>query len=95
MSRSFSFSLFSSLAVSIIVGAFSWTATAVAEPLATEDLVLAERNGLVAVEAEHYFKQTKVDTRSWHLTHSDLTPEVTPDGDPNHVAGASGGGSDC
>ena len=53
--------------------------------------VFAERDGLLAVEAEHFSKQTAVEKRAWYLTHAASTPEVEPDGDPNHVAGASGG----
>jgi hypothetical protein len=60
-------------------------------PIADESLVFAEKDGIVAVEAEHFFKQTSTDARAFHLTHADLTPEIAPDGDPNHVAGASGG----
>ena len=35
-----------------------------------ENLVFVEKNGLVAVEAEHFFKQTENEVRSFHLTHS-------------------------
>ena len=55
------------------------------------NLVFAESNGLVAVEAEHFFEQTSDHVRAFHLTHSERTPRVSPDGDPPHVAGASGG----
>ena len=61
------------------------------EPIASEELVFAEKGGLVAVEAEHFFRQTAADVRAWHLTHSKVTPAITPDGDPSHVGGASGG----
>lgn len=60
-------------------------------PLVDSSVVFAEKGGLVAVEAEHYFKQTENKLRSFYLTHKDMTPQVTPDGDPNHVGGASGG----
>ncbi|PAY17790.1 hypothetical protein CKO51_19990 [Rhodopirellula sp. SM50] len=53
--------------------------------------MFAEQDGLVAVEAEHFFRQTANDVRSFYLTHADSTPSITPDGDPSHVAGASGG----
>ena len=56
-----------------------------------EDIVFEERGGLVAVEAEHYFKQTKDEVRAWYLTTAQHTPTISPDGDGNHVAGASGG----
>ncbi|MEW4487083.1 DUF5060 domain-containing protein [Thalassoglobus sp. JC818] len=59
--------------------------------LSAADTVFKETNGLVAVEAEHFQNQSKTETRKFHLTTADETPDVTPDGDPSHVAGASGG----
>ncbi|MEL6109007.1 MAG: DUF5060 domain-containing protein [Planctomycetota bacterium] len=61
------------------------------DPIAAPSLVFAERDGIVAVEAEHFFKQTLTKTRAFHLTHSESTPAIKPDGDPSHVGGASGG----
>ena len=61
------------------------------QPIVDQSVVFAEEDGLIAVEAEHFFKQTSADVRAFHLTHSKLTPATSPDGDPNHVAGASGG----
>lgn len=61
------------------------------DPIVSEETVFVEKDGLLAVEAEHYFKQTASDVRAFYLTHADKTPEVVPDGDPNHAAGASGG----
>jgi CubicO group peptidase (beta-lactamase class C family) len=61
------------------------------QPLAGPDLVFEEQDGLVAVEAEHFFQQTLTEKRAWHLTSPQHTPEVTPDGDPPHLEGASGG----
>ena len=55
------------------------------------DVVFEEVDGLVAVEAEHYFKQTHTDVRRWYLTASETVPDVTPDGDPSHAATASRG----
>ena len=60
-------------------------------PIVGEDVVFEETGGLVAVEAEHFFRQTQTDVRKWHLTTADITPAVEPDGDPNHSANASGG----
>lgn len=60
-------------------------------PIATEELVFAERDGVVAVEAEHFFKQTMTDKRAFYLTATGKTPTQKPDGDAAHVAGASGG----
>ena len=70
---------------------FSFSTGNAMEPIVDPSLVFAEKDGLVAVEAEHFFKQTLTDTRAFHLTHSESTPEIKPDGDPSHVGGASGG----
>ena len=63
------------------------------DPLVSGDVVFEERDGVVAVEAEHFFKQSKSGTRKWYLHNSakESAVDVKPDGDPNHVAGASGG----
>jgi len=60
-------------------------------PIAAPDLVFDEVDGIVAVEAEHFSKQTLADKRAWHLTTSQSKPDLKPDADPAHVAGASGG----
>ncbi|SMP58690.1 Galactose oxidase, central domain [Neorhodopirellula lusitana] len=54
-------------------------------------VVFAERDGLVAVEAEHFAEQTQTDVRAFYLTQAKKTPGISPDGDPSHVEGASGG----
>ncbi|TWU15418.1 Kelch repeat-containing protein [Allorhodopirellula heiligendammensis] len=61
------------------------------QPIVDDSLVFGEVDGLVAVEAEHFFRQTETDARAFYLTHEGATPDVQPDGDPNHSAGASGG----
>ena len=60
-------------------------------PIAGVDLAFDEVDGLAAVEAEHFYKQSANDVRAWYITSSKSVPGVTPDGDPPHVAGASGG----
>lgn len=60
-------------------------------PLVSGDVVFAEKDGLLAVEAEHFSRQSLTEARAWHLTTSRVTPKVMPDGDPPHVGGASGG----
>jgi hypothetical protein len=47
--------------------------------------------GLIAVEAEDYFAQTKTALRAWHITDASRAPSGLPDIDPPHVAGASAG----
>ncbi|QDV68499.1 hypothetical protein Poly24_22080 [Rosistilla carotiformis] len=60
-------------------------------PIVAPSVVFAETDGMLAVEAEHFFQQTLSDTRAFYLTHATQTPAAQPDGDPTHVAGASGG----
>lgn len=55
------------------------------------ETVFKEVDGVVAVEAEHFSKQSQNEVRSFYLTTSNETPDVPPDGDPSHIAGASGG----
>lgn len=55
------------------------------------DLVFEEEDGLLAVEAEHFFRQDKKQVRAWHLHSSVSESKIVPDGDPVHLEGASGG----
>ena len=59
-------------------------------PAGPSDVVFAEGNGIVAVEAEHFCDQTLTEIRRWYVTTADKTPSIQPDGDENHAAGASG-----
>jgi hypothetical protein len=61
------------------------------QPRAEPDLVFAEQAGVVAVEAEHFISQTQTDQRAFYLTSPNVTPDINPDGDSPHLAGASGG----
>lgn len=67
------------------------TAADSAAPMLSGNVVFAQRDGLVAVEAEHFFQQTLTDVRAWHLTSSKSASKIIPDGDPAHLGGASGG----
>ena len=60
-------------------------------PIIGADVVFAQADGIVAVEAEHFVKQTKIDKRAFYLTTSATAPNIIPDGDPPHLADASGG----
>jgi len=60
-------------------------------PIVGQDVVFEEVDGVVAGEAEHFFKQTLNTVRSWHIFTPDRQPKVDPDGDPPHLPGASGG----
>ena len=58
---------------------------------APTDVVFAEKDGLIAAEAEHFATQRETDKRAFYLTHSGSELTITPDGDPTHLSGASGG----
>ena len=61
-------------------------------PIIDEINVFEEKNGIVAVEAEYFYKQTKTDTRSWYRVNKHETPDNVADQDPNHSTGASNNG---
>ena len=60
-------------------------------PIVSDEVVFQEKNGFLAVEAEHFFKQEKTEKRAWYLTTTESAPNLTPDADPQHSAGAAGG----
>ena len=53
--------------------------------------VFEEQNGLVVVEAEHFASQSYDEVRQWYQVTASNTPNLPPDPDENHAAGASGG----
>ncbi len=53
------------------------------------DLVFEEVDGFAAIEAEHYFQQTKDEIRKWYLFRKDAWPKPGPDHDEPHCEGAS------
>lgn len=59
--------------------------------IAESSLVFAEKNGLVAVEAEHFVRQELTQRRAFRITHAQSIPAIEPDGDPAHIEGAAGG----
>jgi hypothetical protein len=59
-------------------------------PVVGPDVVFEEKDGIVAVEAEHFYRQRLMEKRAWHLTSARQTPDIEPDGDPPHFDGASG-----
>jgi len=48
-----------------------------------------EKNGMVAVEAEHFYKQSNSEIRQWYRTSDGATPKVGRDEDEPHHYGAS------
>ena len=61
------------------------------EPITDSSVVFAEKDGFLAVEAEHFYKQTLTDKRAFYVTSTSSTPDVSPDKDPPHLEDASGG----
>ena len=56
------------------------------------DCIAVEKNGVVAVEAEHFHSQSKDGDRKWYTFDETTTGTPTPDPDPNHSNEASGNG---
>ncbi|MFK7734913.1 MAG: DUF5060 domain-containing protein [Pirellulaceae bacterium] len=61
------------------------------DPIVNDAVVFEEQDGVLAIEAEHFYKQTKTGKRAWYIHSSEKSVTRKPDGDPSHVAGASGG----
>lgn len=60
-------------------------------PLVDDQLIFVEQDGWLAVEAEHFFRQSADQKRRFYLTTAQQIPDISPDGDASHVGGASGG----
>ena len=60
-------------------------------PIVSEKVVFEELDGLLALEAEHFFAQTETEIRKWYITGKNGIPDVTPDADTAHLEGVSGG----
>lgn len=57
--------------------------------IVSSDLVFEEVNGIVAIEAEYFYKQSKSENRQWYRTSKNETPSVGRDEDVTHILGAS------
>lgn len=53
------------------------------------NVIFEEKDGLVAVEAEYFYKQSKSEIREWFRTSKDEAPRVGRDDDAQHCYGAS------
>ena len=53
--------------------------------------VFEEVDGLVAVEAEDFYRQSATSPRAWYMIAPGKEAGAAPDGDPSHAAEASGG----
>ncbi|GAA4814921.1 hypothetical protein [Litoribaculum gwangyangense] len=58
-------------------------------PIINETIIFEETHGLIAVEAEYFYKQTKTDVRQWYRVSRNETPNVGRDDDNTHCIGAS------
>ncbi|MBN1339476.1 MAG: DUF5060 domain-containing protein [Bacteroidales bacterium] len=56
------------------------------KPIIGEDVVFLEENGMVAVEAEFFFRQSADNIRRWYRMSANENPVAGEDGDPPHVA---------
>jgi hypothetical protein len=56
---------------------------------ADNEKIFEERNGVLAVEAEHFFSQSKTGFRRWHVIDSEFSSQMQ-DPDGNHANSASG-----
>ena len=57
-------------------------------PIVKEDVVFEEKGGVVAVEAEYFYKQSKNDVRAWYRTSKNERPKVSRDEDGPHLKNA-------
>lgn len=53
-------------------------------------LIFEEVDGIVAVEAEHYYEQTLDEVRKWYIIKDGEEANILPDPDPGHASAASG-----
>jgi len=59
---------------------------------AQDTLIFSDIDGVIAVEAEHYFSREKTEKRQWYHTYMGSSVIPLADGDPNHSSTASSGG---
>ncbi len=59
------------------------------QPIIDKEVVFEEENGLVAVEAEYFYKQSNTEVRQWYRTLQDEFAQVGRDEDAQHCDGAS------
>jgi hypothetical protein len=57
----------------------------------SDEVIFKEVDGILAVEAESFYKQDQDETRRWYLIDGMESPQVGRDDDPSHAATSSGG----
>ena len=58
-------------------------------PIVDNDVIFLENNGMIAVEAEYFNKQSNFELRQWYITSKDAISKVGNDNDEQHHLGAS------
>ena len=51
-------------------------------PIVDDQVIFEEKDGLVAVEAEYFYQQSKSEIREWYRTSKNESPAVGRDDDP-------------
>jgi len=67
---------------------FSLNAQGITGPIVNKETVFDEQNGMAAVEAEFFMKQSKTDQRQWFRTSKNENSEFWQDSDGSHCMGA-------
>ena len=73
----------------IIFGANILLQAQTEKPIVDDKLIFEEKEGIVAIEAELFYKQSNSEIRQWYITSSGKLPVITPNPDEAHIAGAS------
>lgn len=63
--------------------------TKLSAPIVDEEVIFEEKEGLLAVEAEFFYKQSKTAVREWFRTSKNESPSIGRDEDEPHWKGAS------
>lgn len=58
-------------------------------PIVDENTIFQENNGVLAVEGEYFYKQSKANQRQWYITSKDVVSKKIRDEDSRHHVGAS------
>lgn len=81
------------LPLAILFGYHPYTSSAQStkynDPIVDGHVIFEEKNGLVAVEAEYFYKQIKQEIRAWYRTSKTELPRLGRDDDEQHCFGAS------
>lgn len=79
---------FTCLALFPLLFVFGMKAQNFDNPIVDKQVVFEETEGLVAVEAEYFYKQTKTDVRKWYRVSKNEWPKVGRDEDGPHCKNA-------